>query len=88
MFVADNWRVTPKLTLNAGLHYEINSPFSDSQGNWANFNPATATVELAGQNGVPTQQTGIRIILLSGHALVLPSRLTPDGLPARVRYFL
>ena len=52
MFVADNWRVTPKLTLNAGLHYEINSPFSDSHGYWGNFNPATATVELAGQNGV------------------------------------
>jgi hypothetical protein len=52
MFVADNWRLRPKLTLNAGLHYEINSPFSDSQSNWANFNPATATVELADQNGV------------------------------------
>jgi len=52
VFVADNWRVTQKLTLNAGLHYEINSPFSDSHGNWANFNPATATVEIADKNGV------------------------------------
>jgi len=52
VFAADSWRITPRLSLNFGLHYEINSPFSDSHGNWANFNPATATVELADQNGV------------------------------------
>jgi len=52
VFVADNWRVTQKLSLNFGLHYEINTPFSDSHGYWANFNPATAVVEVADQNGV------------------------------------
>ena len=44
MFVGDNWRLTPKLTLNAGLHYEINSPFSDSHGNWAKRQPLRSTV--------------------------------------------
>lgn len=52
LFVADNWRVSQKLSLNLGLHYEINTPFSDSQGNWVNFDPAKAAVEIAGQNGV------------------------------------
>ncbi|QHS53160.1 TonB-dependent receptor [Edaphobacter sp. 12200R-103] len=52
VFVSDNWRVTQKLTINAGLHYEVNSPFSDSNDNWVNFNPATAKVEIAGQDGV------------------------------------
>ena len=48
----DNWRITQKLTLNIGLHYEINRPYADAHDYWVNFNPATAAVEIAGQNGV------------------------------------
>jgi Carboxypeptidase regulatory-like domain len=48
----DNWRITQKLTLNIGLHYEINTPYADAHDYWVNFNPATAAVEIAGQNGV------------------------------------
>jgi hypothetical protein len=51
-FIADDWRVAQKLVINAGLHYEIDTPFSDSNDHWVNFNPATAAVEIAGQNGV------------------------------------
>jgi hypothetical protein len=48
----DNWHITPKLTLNIGLHYEINTPYADAHDFWVNFDPATAAVEIAGQNGV------------------------------------
>jgi len=51
-FVGDNWRVTANLTLNLGLHYEINTPYAEKDNHWVNFDPATATVEIAGQNGV------------------------------------
>jgi hypothetical protein len=51
-FVTDNWRATQKLSVNVGIHYEVDSPFSDSHSNWVNFNPANAAIEIANQNGV------------------------------------
>ncbi len=52
VFAGDNWRLTAKLTLNLGLHYEINTPYADAHDYWVNFNPVNAAVELAGKNGV------------------------------------
>jgi outer membrane receptor protein involved in Fe transport len=36
-YVADDWRVTPKLTLNLGLRYELDTPFNEVANRWANF---------------------------------------------------
>ena len=52
IFGGDNWRITPKLTLNIGLHYEIDTPYAEAHDYWVNFNPVNAAVEIAGQNGV------------------------------------
>jgi hypothetical protein len=41
-YVKEDWRVTKTLTLNIGLHYEINTPFTEANNYSANFNPATA----------------------------------------------
>jgi len=38
--------------LNLGLHYEINTPFTEAHNYWANFNPVTGQQLIAGQNGV------------------------------------
>ncbi len=51
-YIADDWRVTPKLTLNIGLRWEYYSPYSEVANRIANFNPATATMQLANVNGV------------------------------------
>jgi len=51
-YVKDDWRVTKTLTVNLGLHYEINTPFTEANNYWANFNPATGQQLIAGQNGV------------------------------------
>ena len=32
-FVDDTWKITPKLTLSAGLRYELTPPFTDTVGN-------------------------------------------------------
>ena len=52
VYVADDWRVTQKLTLNIGLRYELDTPYSEVANRWANFDPKTATVLVAGRNGV------------------------------------
>ena len=60
MFVQDNWKVTPKLTLNLGLRYELNTPRWERSNYQSGFdphaiNPVSGTpgvVTFAGVNGV------------------------------------
>lgn len=39
-FVQDDWKVTPKLTLNLGLRYDFSTPPYSAKNQLANFNPA------------------------------------------------
>jgi hypothetical protein len=41
-FVEDDWKVTPKLTLNLGLRYDFSSPALEGRNRISNFNPAGA----------------------------------------------
>ena len=50
----DEWRVNRKLTLNLGLHYEINTPFTEDNNYWVNWDPATAKLLIAGRNASDT----------------------------------
>jgi len=52
-FVNDSIRVTPRLTLSAGLRYEYNSPPVDSDDRANIYNPATGSLVQVGTNGVP-----------------------------------
>jgi hypothetical protein len=51
-YVADDWHVNTKLTINIGLRWEYYSPYSEVANRWANFDLASATLMIAGQNGV------------------------------------
>jgi hypothetical protein len=52
LYIRDEWRATKSLTLNLGIHYEINTPFHEGNNYWGNVNPVTGQLLLAGQNGV------------------------------------
>jgi hypothetical protein len=52
MYVADDWRINKKLTMNIGLRWEYYSPYSEVANRIANFNPSTVTMQVAGQPGV------------------------------------
>jgi len=51
-FIEDDWRVTPSLTLNLGLAWDLTTPITEQHNRMANYIPATGQVLIAGQNGV------------------------------------
>jgi hypothetical protein len=52
-FVNDSYRVTPQLTINAGLRYEYNSPPVDADDRANIYDVATRSLVQVGTNGVP-----------------------------------
>jgi carboxypeptidase family protein len=42
-FFQDDWRITPRLTLNLGLRYEFEPPVQESNNAFGNFDPTTPT---------------------------------------------
>lgn len=44
LYIQDDWRVTPKLTINAGLRWEFATPVWDRDNYWSNYDPTTNTL--------------------------------------------
>ncbi len=50
LFVGDTWRVTPKLTISPGLHYEIDPPPLEANNHFSYFDP---TLPNSGAGNLP-----------------------------------
>ena len=51
-FFQDDWKATPRLTLNLGLRYDVFTPDVEKDNKQANFDFSTLAFVYAGQNGV------------------------------------
>jgi Carboxypeptidase regulatory-like domain len=53
VYVNDSFRITPRLTISAGVRYEYNSPPVDAEDRANLYDPATRTLSRVGTNGIP-----------------------------------
>ncbi len=54
-FAGDQWQVSPKLTLDLGLRWELYPPATPAQaGGFSNYNPSNNTLVIAGVGGNPS----------------------------------
>jgi hypothetical protein len=51
LFLQDDWRATPKLTLNLGVRWDIETGFKERHNRWADFDP-TVTNPLSAYTGL------------------------------------
>ncbi|MFN3322748.1 MAG: carboxypeptidase regulatory-like domain-containing protein [Bryobacteraceae bacterium] len=49
-YIQDDWKITPRLTMNIGLRYSNESPFDTKYGGMSNFDP-TAVDDVTGRPG-------------------------------------
>ena len=52
VFLQDDWRFTPRLTLNLGVRWDIETGFKERYNRWADFNPSV-TNPLSAFTGLP-----------------------------------
>ena len=78
LFVQDDWRVTPRLTLNLGIRWDLLTWPYEQHDQAAAFNPTNGTVLLAGQNGVSRSIIN-QDYLNFAPRVGLAYSLTPDG---------
>jgi hypothetical protein len=64
-YIQDDWRVNPRLTLNLGVHYQLQLPWTEGEGQWGavlknsgfqskRFSNAPIDLAYIGDPGVPT----------------------------------
>ncbi|MBI3670819.1 MAG: TonB-dependent receptor [Acidobacteria bacterium] len=52
-FFQDDWRITPRLTINAGVRYDLHSPIRERRNRLGNFDPAIGLIQVGVNSNSP-----------------------------------
>jgi Carboxypeptidase regulatory-like domain len=64
-YIADDWKVTSRLTLNIGLRYDLQTPRTERYNRMNYFDPNVAS-PLAGPSGIPNLNGGLVFVGVNG----------------------
>ena len=89
-FAQDDWKLTPSLTLNLGLRWQLFTPIYEVHDRMTNFGEVTGAIELAGQNGnsraLYNQYNGIANFLPRIGVAWAPTRGIAKGMVLRAAF--
>src|SRR3984957_5724511 len=88
VFAQDDWKITPHLTINAGLRYEVHPPLKDTHYNTAAFLPDYNENGIHGAVAVPNAQ-GLTYTNAGFASSIAPTPILTAGqagLPEPLRY--
>jgi outer membrane receptor protein involved in Fe transport len=51
-YAQNDWKLTPRLTLNIGVRYEFVTPYTEADNRLANFDPSTRTILMARKGSI------------------------------------
>src|SRR5712671_6739968 len=66
LFFGDTWHVTPKLTLNLGVRYELQGPWSERYDKMTYFNPTATNASVTGCGGAGSPCRGDLFLVKTG----------------------
>ncbi len=75
LFLQDDWRATPKLTINAGIRYDFFSSIRERHNAQANFNPVTGKLDIPASSNVtltPTLASTLPVNHTASNGLISP----------------
>jgi hypothetical protein len=72
-FIQDDWRASKRLTINAGLRWEYETPFSERNGK------DIVTFDFNATNGVTASGAAAYALHTAGKNALLPSTINPNG---------